>query len=241
MWKKGGRRAPHKPSLLLLALGRVHREEDRLGQYGGDIEERLRRLLIRFGPPRRAHHPEEPYKRLQRDGLWEIPGYDELPSTKSGGPLLKALRESQGGFPEPLYRLLRSDPMLVIETAQEILDGHFPRSVHADIRDAVGVPEYLYSRPLAEEHLVGEKRDPGFRHKVLRAYQRRCAVCGFDVRMEDRLLGLEAAHIKWHAAGGPDIVPNGLALCMLHPAFVAWHRREVFRERLGTPRRSRVS
>ena len=282
IWKQGGRRAPHKPLLLLLALGRVYREEDRLGQYGGDIEDRLKGLLKRFGPPRRAHRPEEPYRRLRGDGLWEIPGYEDLPLSKSGSPLLKALRQSQGGFPEPLYDLLRSDLVLVVETAQEILDGHFPRSMHADIRDAVGVPEHLYRRPEARKRLV---REPGFRHNVLRAYERRCAVCGFDVRVEDRLLGLEAAHIKWHAAGGPDTVPNGLALCMFHhkaldvgalglervggevkvlvssevngrsagvrqlldyrgaplrppqsaslapgPRFVAWHRREVFRE-----------
>ena len=30
------------------------------------------------------------------------------------------------------------------------------------------------------------------------------------------MIGLEAAHIKWHAAGGPDEVANGLALCGLH-------------------------
>ena len=51
---------------------------------------------------------------------------------------------------------------------------------------------------------------------MLRAYHRRCAMCGFNVRVEDQLLGLEAAHIMWHAAGGPDCVPNGLALCLLH-------------------------
>jgi putative restriction endonuclease len=27
---------------------------------------------------------------------------------------------------------------------------------------------------------------------------------------------LEAAHIKWHQAGGPDEEANGLALCALH-------------------------
>ena len=34
--------------------------------------------------------------------------------------------------------------------------------------------------------------------------------------MGDSLFGLEAAHIKWHAYGGKDTVPNGLALCSLH-------------------------
>ena len=57
---------------------------------------------------------------------------------------------------------------------------------------------------------------PEFRRAVLTAYERRCAICDFDVRLDDDLLGLDAAHIKWHAAGGPDRVPNGLALCKLH-------------------------
>ena len=60
------------------------------------------------------------------------------------------------------------------------------------------------------------KRDPHFRRAVLTAYERRCAVCDFDIRLEDDLLGIDAAHIKWHAADGPDDVPNGLALCKLH-------------------------
>jgi len=29
-------------------------------------------------------------------------------------------------------------------------------------------------------------------------------------------LGLEAAHIKWVQAGGPDEIRNGLALCAIH-------------------------
>ncbi len=216
VWKNAGRRAPHKPLLLLLALGRVYRGDDRLCRYGEDIEDRLRALLVRFGPPRRAHKPEEPYKRLSRDGLWEIPGFDHLPTVKSGAPLLKALRESRGGFPESLYRTLQADPILVIEASQEILDGHFPKSLHEDILDAVGLPAYLRRSPVQDAEVLRERRDPGFRHRVLRAYERRCAICGFDVRIEDQLLGLEAAHIKWHAAGGPDKVTNGLALCMFH-------------------------
>ena len=36
------------------------------------------------------------------------------------------------------------------------------------------------------------------------------------MRLGNRELGLEAAHIKWHQAGGPDIEVNGLALCVLH-------------------------
>jgi putative restriction endonuclease len=64
--------------------------------------------------------------------------------------------------------------------------------------------------------VVGRKRDPRFRQRVLTAYEYRCAVCGFDVRQGSVSLGIEAAHIKWHQAGGPDVEANGLALCALH-------------------------
>ena len=44
----------------------------------------------------------------------------------------------------------------------------------------------------------------------------RCAVCGFNVSIGQIVVALDAAHIKWHQAGGPDIHENGLALCSLH-------------------------
>ena len=59
-------------------------------------------------------------------------------------------------------------------------------------------------------------RDPDFREAVLRAYERRCAVCDFDLRIADMSFGLEAAHIMWPSHGGPPEVPNGLALCTFH-------------------------
>ncbi len=223
IWKRGERRAPHKPLLLLLALGRAYRGVPRLGRYGGDLEDRLTALLKQFGPPRRAHHPEQPFARLPGDGLWEIPGLNDVPKGASGIPRLGDLRALKGGFPEGTYDLVRTDPALALEAAQRILHRHFPSSLHASIRDAVGLPFLHYESGLAPQ--VREppsddrgtpKRDPAFRRRVLRAYQRRCAICEFDVRVEDQLLGLEAAHIMWHAAGGPDHVPNGLALCALH-------------------------
>ncbi len=43
-----------------------------------------------------------------------------------------------------------------------------------------------------------------------------CAICGLNIRIGDSIVGLDAAHIKWHQAGGPDIEENGLCLCSLH-------------------------
>jgi len=59
-------------------------------------------------------------------------------------------------------------------------------------------------------------RDPNFRFKILRAYEYSCAVCGFNVRLGNHLVGVEAAHIKWHQAGGPDTEEHGIALCAMH-------------------------
>ena len=73
VWTQGGKRAPHKPLLLLLALASVQRGEERLTSYD-DLHERLEQLLINYGPPRQSQHPEYPFWRLQNDGeFWEIP------------------------------------------------------------------------------------------------------------------------------------------------------------------------
>lgn len=54
------------------------------------------------------------------------------------------------------------------------------------------------------------------RELVLTAYEYRCAFCGYDGRIDAVPVGLEAAHVRWWAFGGPDDVDNGLCLCSLH-------------------------
>jgi putative restriction endonuclease len=44
----------------------------------------------------------------------------------------------------------------------------------------------------------------------------RLPYCGFDVRLGSVSIALDAAHIRWHQAGGPETENNGLALCVLH-------------------------
>jgi putative restriction endonuclease len=72
------------------------------------------------------------------------------------------------------------------------------------------------SKPDAYDLAIKKRRDPSFRERVLRAYEYRCCICGFDLRIGAISAGLEAGHIKWHNYGGPDIEPNGLSLCALH-------------------------
>ena len=74
-----------------------------------------------------------------------------------------------------------------------------------------------FSTPPSGNAGAGQRRrDPQFRARVLRAYEYRCCVCGFNLLIAGQHAGLEAAHIQWHTAGGPDVEPNGLSLCALH-------------------------
>ena len=214
VWKRAGERAPHKPLLLLLAMGGAVRGETRLARYS-EIEKPLTGLLKHFGPPRQAYHPVFPFGRLVKNGVWEIPEEASLRRTRSGDLLRTELiaRGITGGLPKGLYRLFADDPRTVQLAARCILDAHFPVSMHQHILEAVGLGSVA-----GEETTGGQrvKRNPRFREVVLAAYERRCAVCGFDLRLDDDLLGLEAAHIRWHSHGGPDHVTNGLALCTFH-------------------------
>lgn len=211
MWQRGDQRAPHKPLLLLYALGRCLRGQDRFIPYV-DVDRDLRKLLSEFGPPRKSLHPENPFCRLQNDGIWELWGAESLQGEGSAMDISKTqlLRYNvHGGFTQQIYRLLISDRQLVTELVTQILEANFPATYHEDLLQAVGIE-------LVDKAAEVKPRDPYFRNKVLRAYEYQCAVCGFNVRLGDSLIALEAAHIKWHQAGGPDLENNGIALCSMH-------------------------
>lgn len=206
-----GQRAPHKP-LLLLAFQRLLEGRPRLGKYV-EFEKELLPLLKRFYGHVCTQHPEAPFGYLRTDGLWEIAKSDKVRSNDRGllyrADLVRY--QAEGGFPEAADGLLKSNPSLVNQAAAILLANHFPPSRHSDILDVVG----LTSHDVATlDH--SRTRDPQFRDNVLRAYGRSCSVCRYDIGLDGQLFGLEAAHIRWHSHGGPDLVSNGLALCTFH-------------------------
>ena len=235
IFRQRDHRAPHKPLLLLFALGRVAGGEDRLVSFQR-VDQRLSELFRTFGSPRSKRRAVYPFARLRNDGLWEIPGFSALYVNRSGDLNARELRERgiRGGLPAEVYELLESNPWLISTAAQHLLAKHFSPSLHHEILEAVGIaPNMPLWDPMEVMARKGGKvreRDPKFRREVLREYEEHCAVCDHHLKLDDRLLGLEAAHIKWHSHEGPDEVQNGLALCPLH-------HRALDRGALGLKRR----
>lgn len=181
VWKRGSERAPHKPLLLLYALGKCSREDPRAIPFS-EVDPALQKLLQEFGPSKKAYYPEYPFWWLQSDGLWELSETESLERRKGHADPKKSelLRHNvTGGFPEPIYNLLCQDNQLIAEITRSILEQSFPASIHDDLLEAVGLG-------LGVRVVTRAKRDPDFRDRVMRAYEYRCAVCGFDVRLREQ-------------------------------------------------------
>ena len=200
------------------------------------VHAELKVLLERFGPRRKAIHTEYPFWRMRNDGIWEIDRPHLVATNPRSGdahPSSLLGQNIHGGLPEEDYVAFRRDRRLAWHIVYLLLDAHFPDSYHDDLLQATCIGEGLRQIPapegrekeLEDERAVYRiefeltrrlKRDPAFRPAVLHAYNEKCAVCGFDVRMAGKPTAVEAAHIHWHADAGPARVRNGLALCTLH-------------------------
>ena len=223
-YRRGDRRAPHKPLLLLMALAKLKNGKNRI--HFPDVEEQLRPLLNAYAPPVSARHqPELPYWHLQSDGLWHVEGAELLERQRGGFPRISALRETSAGFPDDVAQALQSEDGLVEQIVHAVLEEHFPASMHEDIIAAVGLGAIGDTWQVREPSIALKKvrpRDPNFRKKVLRAYEHRCAVTGFRAALGGSYFGCEAGHVQWHAFGGPDTVENGISMELtIHKLFDA--------------------
>jgi putative restriction endonuclease len=212
----GDRRAPHKPLLILLMLGRYQRGNFQSLLFE-EAQDQLKQLLFEFGPPSRSINVLDPFWRLQNDGIWRV---EDASGTRVAEtvapPAVSALVDStaRGNFVPEIAATLQKQPAYIPRLARELLSAHFPATLHTDICAAVGLELDNVAQELAtEQRLV---READFRPRIIRAYEYRCAVTGWDLRVGNIEVGLEAAHIKWHSAGGPSVERNGIALNSLH-------------------------
>lgn len=220
------RYAPHKPLLLLMALARLQQGQPRQFSFK-TVEPELKQLLTEFGPSNAPNTRHLPFWHLHTDEqgkLWELRLPAELQQHPRGtAPGLTVMRRDDlsAGLSAEVEQGLRAHPGLVVEIARGLLQDSFPETLHEDIAQAVGLDltETAQAARDGEDtfsYSQRRQRNKAFRDRVLRAYEYRCCVCGFDLRLGHMPAGLEAAHIHWHTVGGPDIEPNGLSLCALH-------------------------
>jgi putative restriction endonuclease len=115
VWSRGDRRAPHKPLLVLYALGRWSRGEAAYIPFK-QVDADLTGLLKEFGPPRHSYHPEYPFWRLQNDGVWLVHAAGPLtPRQGNTDPKksdLLATNAAGGLTPEELERVPRSGKLM---------------------------------------------------------------------------------------------------------------------------------
>ncbi|WP_088102990.1 phosphorothioated DNA-binding restriction endonuclease [Halalkalibacter urbisdiaboli] len=199
-----------KPLFLLLLIsliegGKVKRNKF----YFPDIERELDLLIRTFGGRVGKGKPEQPFHHLNSSIIWDIHvPYGTRFSNKETLPI-SVLRdpETYGYINNEIFKLLSSDNIARAEAAQFILGKYWPETVQKDIADLLNLPVKAISK---------QKRDRNFVDKVLANYRHKCAICGFSSLFNQVPFGLDAAHIQWHAYGGPDNLGNGLALCKLH-------------------------
>ncbi|MGH3310114.1 MAG: phosphorothioated DNA-binding restriction endonuclease, partial [Streptomyces sp.] len=196
-WTHNGERAPHKPLLMLYALGRFQRDPGQPLRYS-DIEQDLKTLLQDYGPVHRTS-PSYPFHHLVSDGVWEV-HTDHGPASPGSG--VRVLRESgaTGRLVPGLRSALAADPELLGRLTHTLLDMHFPPSLHPDVVADVGLNLELAAGTMPPAGLTRDRRRAvETRKQVLVAYEYRCAFCGFDGSIGRVPVGLEAAHVRWWA------------------------------------------
>ena len=214
----GGQRAPYKTLLLLWMIARTIAGKSPVVSYK-DAEPQLKRLMwsYRMG---RTLSVKYPFVYLADSStLWQIRdsnGNDIYQMTRPiypnksqpGRESVKFLRkEATGSLTSQFLDAIRNATMRS-EIVNELLRLQFPESLHNVIL-----------RDLNLDHAISYKsppRDPDFREAVLEAYRETCSFCGFDSRLRDNAVGIDAAHIMMRSRGGADTLDNGLALCVLH-------------------------
>jgi putative restriction endonuclease len=213
-YQQDGKRAPHKPLLVMLAIARL--QDTGTSALPWSIAERkLAALIEDFGPPSRTGRAQSaayPFTRLRRDDIWLIDA--DVPDDN-----LTPLRERHvtGRLDARLESALRSRPRLLHEAARRLVESHFPMTVAPDVLTAVGLdPDLVLAARPSDELAQRRKRSSTWPQMIIAAWDRQCAFCGYDGQLGGTVVGIEAAHVRWFNLGGPDSDDNGLALCSLH-------------------------
>ncbi len=220
-----GLSAPHKPLFLLILLSEV----DRTGTNRFDypvLRKTFDELWPRFGWRTKSGKSavDYPYRHLNSSGFWQLA--DErgvIPASELAKTTDSRLRQQApfGRFSDESWALIRR-PDVRSRLVAEILETYFPEAQREELTDALRLGAIEESDPVAalRETVLVTRRNSveqaRFRLEVLRAYEGKCAVCGFSPRGARAPSAIDAAHIWPVTYEGPSKVENALALCKIH-------------------------
>lgn len=210
--ERAGVRSPHKPLLVLLALGRLL-ETGSSAMPWSWAEQRLAGLIADFGPSTRtapAQSAAYPFTHLRSDLVWVLDR--DVPMDR-----VTPLREHDvvGRLAPQLEDQLLADRVTLNRIAGQLAEAEFPPSLLVDVLVAAGLePEQVLGSSSAD--VGARRRSAQWPKLILEAWDRQCAFCGYDGQLAGAPVGLEAAHVRWFNFDGPDDLDNGLALCSLH-------------------------
>jgi len=200
-----------KPLLLLLLVSRIENGQVAENRFDfSDVRRELDTLIRCFGgrPSRSGSRPEQPFSHLRSSPFWTLhtqKSYDSGQTVRISDLMDPA---SYRALNPPVFRLIRDSDTARARVIDTILNEWWPETLHLDIREELGLDRLVITRR--------PRRDQQFTVDVLENYRYSCAMCGFHAVLNGQATGIDAAHVRWHSADGPDALENGIALCKLH-------------------------
>lgn len=140
-----GQYSPHKPLLVLYAIGKLLNDEKRLIPYS-EVDKYLGELLQEFGSDEMKYGTNYPFWRLRNDSVWEVTDEDHLETLQnekkdiSRKKLLKF--NPSGGFHEDIAQEVIRDEDLRNAIIDYMLNEYLSSlssTCHSRILQAVGI------------------------------------------------------------------------------------------------------
>ena len=136
-----GRRALHKPLLLLYVLGQLKHHGAGRVRYS-EAKKQIEPLLHRYGPPGTRARVADPFARLEGDGIWTLISSERAALFDAGGnarPGALERQDPEAGFDDATLGLLGRKPALIDEAARVLLEANFPPDTHEEVLRHVGL------------------------------------------------------------------------------------------------------
>lgn len=209
----GDRPAPNKALVLLVALARFGRTGHSEIRFD-EAEELVGDVLTCLG---RDRNVRDPFWRLESE-LWRVDPVPESQRVRGKPyPLVRHLPAFSGRLQPAVEALFQRSPEALGIALERVMELHLGTSCHEVVRQVLDLRAIEVLTPDAGPGQEQGLTSSGFRSAVLEAYDYRCAICGCGLGLMGRSgVGLDAAHIRWRSRQGPNLVPNGFAMCAIH-------------------------